>query len=150
MSHTHFLKVWVVTEASEDAASFQLSSIGCEKQEITPGTLTTGVCWKDAQVPELKRHWETRVIWGLDVTSSVADHVVSCLWFLCSFLNICFLKIWPAMRPLAAEKMLRIWCGSKAHCKYWDLSTYTLSASGPNATCLIFLVQILKRGHLIH
>lgn len=79
MSHTHFLKVRVVTEASEDAASFQLSSLGCEKQETTPGTLLTGVCCKDTGAPELKRHWEAREIWGLAVLSSVADHVVSCL-----------------------------------------------------------------------
>lgn len=129
MSHTHFLKVWVVTEAPEDAASFQLSSTGCEKQETTPGTLITGVCWKDAQAPELKRYWETRVIWGLAVTSSVADHVVSCLWFLCSFLNICFLKIWPATRPLTAEKMLSIRCGSKTHPVNIETYLYTFSLS---------------------
>ena len=97
VTHTHFIKVWVVMEAFEDGARFQLSSTGCEKQEIIQGTLTIRVCLR------IHRHWKRKDIgsqgksgdwllsllspatWSLIYGFSVALNIY--------FLNICFLKI---------------------------------------------------------
>lgn len=38
--HTHFLKVWVIMEASEDGSNFQLSSTDYGRQKVIQGTLS--------------------------------------------------------------------------------------------------------------